>query len=210
MTHAADIAALVEEVKELLQQLLALLPEQTGDASQGTTTHHKVSGSPAPWHPEAGMVLLTIHEEARRLEASLRGLVVGHPGRRRGGSDANTVEALNAIANLVHGVPPAAANRAARIIERWLRAGRQIGDIGEEEPWVPIPVPYGALPPLCPYCQTFSLRMLVLARQVRCVNRACRDRDGRPPEGRLENSRLNGDPQISWADGRVTYRRDWA
>ncbi|GAB1823555.1 hypothetical protein [Herbidospora sp. RD11066] len=210
MADQTDIGALVAELQDLLQEVQALLPEQVGDVSRGTTSHHKVSGSPAPWHPEAGMVLMVIHEEARRLEAALRMEVAGHPGRRRGGSDANTAAALTAIAQLVHGVPREAAVQARRIIERWIRAARQIRDIGLEEPWVPIPVPQGAVPPSCPYCQTFSLRMRGTERRIRCINPRCWDLEDRHPEGRLVKSGLNGDSTIQWRDGRVTYRRDWA
>ncbi|WP_066373937.1 hypothetical protein [Herbidospora mongoliensis] len=210
MADQTDIGALVAELQDLLEEVEALLPEQMGDASRGTTTHHKVSGSPAPWHPEAGMVLMVIHQEARRLEASLRLVVAGHPGQRRGGSDANTAAALNAITHLVHGVPREAASAARRIIERWIRSARQIRDIGLEEPWVPVPVPHGAVPPSCPYCQTYGLRMRGLEQRIRCINPHCWDREDHRPEGRLVKSNLNGDSTIQWADGRVTYRRDWA
>ncbi len=202
---------LVEELKSLLVQLQALLAEPIGDPSRGTSHHKAVAGSPAPWHEEAGTVLLTIHEEARRLEASLRRQITGHLGTRRGGSDRNTEAALDAIAHLVHGVPEHDARDALRIVARWIRNARQVGDIGLEDRWVPVPPARpGELPPKCPYCQTYSLRVTTRAGLVACINRRCEDNNGEPPRGQLERQALNGDPMIVWNDGRtITYRRDW-
>ncbi len=132
-----------------------------------------------PWHPEAGMVLMVIHEEARRLEASLRTYVAGHLGRRRGGSDANTAAALNAIAHLAHGVPSEAAAHARRIIERWIRSARQIRATSAWRSRGTIPVPQGAVPPACPYCRTYSLRMRGIERRIRCINPRCWDHEDR-------------------------------
>src|SRR4051812_43933050 len=64
-TAAEEIAVLVEELKPLLAQLQALLPEPVADPTSGTSTHHKVTGSPAPWHGEAGPLLMTIHAGVR-------------------------------------------------------------------------------------------------------------------------------------------------
>ena len=205
-----DVGLLVDELIPLLATLEDLIPEPVQDPSTGTMSHHKISGSPAPWHPEAGMVLLTIHEEARRLEASLLREITGKLGCRRGGSDVNTAQALRAIANLAHGVPDDHASKARRIVERWLYSARQIRDVGLEERWEPIPVPPGQIKPRCPYCRTFSLRVLPSSSLVRCINRSCRDRNDDRPQGWLHRSSLNGDPRIDWTDGRVTYRRDWA
>ena len=194
----------------LLEALYDLLPEPVADPTVGTMSHHKAAGSPAPWHAEAGPVLYTISEEARRLEASLRLEVTGHPGPRRGGSDANTVAALNAISQLVHAVPDGHARQAARIVDRWIRSARQVGDVGLEERPVPVPAPPGQLPPKCPYCGTFGLRVVRRGTDIWCINRECKDRDGRRPRGHLDRSDVTGDGMITWADGRTTYRRDLA
>src|SRR5690606_21355075 len=104
MTPAEEIPALVADLKALLPRLKKLLPDPVADATKGSMQHHKVTGSPAPWHPEAGPVLLTIHAGVRELEADLRYHVAGHTGEPRGGSDANTTAALDSIVRLVHGV----------------------------------------------------------------------------------------------------------
>ncbi|MEV7008884.1 hypothetical protein [Streptosporangium sp. NPDC051022] len=94
------MTALVTELAELLERLEELPAEPVADPTTGTMSHHKVTGSPAPWRAEAGPILMDIHEGVRRLEASLRREVAGHLGARRGGSDANTVAALASIARL--------------------------------------------------------------------------------------------------------------
>ncbi|MBB2914881.1 hypothetical protein FHS43_006193 [Streptosporangium becharense] len=205
MTLAEEISALVTELGPLLDQLRVLLPEQVADAARGSMQHHKVTGSPAPWHAEAGPILMDIHEGARRLEASLRREVAGQLGERRGGSDANTVAALASIARLVHAVPEDGARRTARILSGWIRRAEEVRDIGEAERWEPLRAPAGQLPPACPYCRTFSLRVGRREGRVRCANRRCVDGDGRPPAAVIDKNRLNGDAMLVWADGRVIY-----
>lgn len=211
MTAAAlEVAVLVDELMPLLERLYDLLPEPAGIATSGTTSHHKATGSPAPWHAEAGPVLYTISEEARRLEASLRLEVAGHPGRRRGGSDANTVAALTAITKLVYAVPEEHARQASRIVARWVRCARQVGDVGLEERPTRVPTEPGEDPPRCPYCGTYALRVLRGDARVWCINGECTDHGGKRPRGQLDRSDVNGDAMITWADGRTTYRRDLA
>jgi hypothetical protein len=211
LTHAAlEVAVLVEELMPLLEQLYDLLPEPMASAATGTMSHHKALGSPAPWNAEAGFTLYTISEQARRLEASLRLEVTGSPGHRRGGSDANTVEALRAICDLVHAVPEASARQASRIVSRWLRSARQVPDIGLEERPRGVPTAPGEQQVTCPYCGTYGLRVLPHGTDIWCINRGCTDRDGKRPRGRLGKSDLTGDPMIMWTDGRITRRRDLA
>ncbi len=206
MTDAAtDLRVLVQELMPLLAMLWALVPTP-GDAAPAGGSHH-VTGSPAPWHPEAGPLLYTITEEARRLEASMRLQVAGRLGERRGGSDANTIAALDAIVQLSYAVDDDGARRAATVVRRWVRSARQV--VGLEGRPTRIPVPPGQPQPTCPYCATYSLRVLPHDRAVWCINGDCADRDGRRPRGRLDYDPL-GDPMIIWDDGRVSRRRDLA
>lgn len=92
-------------IAELLERLAALLPEPVAEPTSDTTSHHKVSGSPAPWHAEAGSLFMDIHEGARRLEASLSREVAGHLGERRVGFDGNTAAALASTGRPVHCAP---------------------------------------------------------------------------------------------------------
>lgn len=211
MSAATDVSVMIIELMPLLDQLAALVGEVVTDPSTAAA-HHAVIGSPAPWHPEAGMLLLTIHEEARRLEASLREQVAGHLGSRRGGSPGNTAAALGAIARLVYGVPEEDARAVGRVVARWLRSIRQIRDIDLEDRWGPWPVEPGQLPPKCPYCHTYSLRVTPRIGLVACINQRCVDNDGNQPLGQIDPSTtLNSKPMVAWNDGRIiTYGKDWA
>ncbi|MFF0867647.1 hypothetical protein ACFYUV_38200 [Nonomuraea sp. NPDC003560] len=210
MTAAADeVVLLVEELMPLLAMLWALVPSAGGSPMTGTLSHHK-AGSPAPWHAEAAMTLYTITEEARRLEASIRTEVAGHPGRRRGGSDANTVEAFGSICRLAYGLPPESASRAARIVARWIRDARRVRDLGLDDRPQLLPVRPGRRRPPCPYCGTYGLRVAMTDESIWCINRACTDHDGNRPRGTLHRSTVTGDGMISWQDGRITRRRDLA
>ncbi|MEU4578962.1 hypothetical protein [Nonomuraea sp. NPDC023979] len=205
MTPAEEIPTLVDEIKALLPRLTELLPDPVADATRGSTQHHKVTGSPAPWHPEAGPMLLTIHAGVRELEDDLRYHVTGHTGAGRGGSDGNTAAALDSIVRLAHGVDDDMAREAGRRMNRWIEQARQIRDIGESEKWIPIHVPRGQLPPVCLYCKTFSLRVAQESGRVACVNPRCKDENGDRPRGRIERNRVDGTPMLVWADGRTSY-----
>lgn len=204
MTPAEEIPTLVAELKPLLDQLAALLPEQVADATRGSTQHHKITGSPAPWHPEAGPILMTIHAGARELEADLRYHVTGRLAEERGGSDGNTTAALDSIVRLVHGVPDDVARDARRRLDRWIEQVLQIRDIGESEKWIPIHVPAGGLPPTCPYCKNYSLRIAQESGRVACIA-DCKDSEGNRPRGHIDKNRLTGRAMLVWADGRTIY-----
>ncbi|RVX41148.1 hypothetical protein EDD27_3618 [Nonomuraea polychroma] len=204
MTPAEETPTLVTELKALLPRLQELLPEPVADPTKGTMSHHKISGSPAPWHPEAGGVLMTIRAGVRELEDDLRYHVTGHTGEGRGGSDGNTVAALDTIVRLVHGVDDEMARDACHRLNRWIEQARQIRDIGESEKWIPIRVSKG-LPPACPYCNTYSIRLAQQSGRVVCVNVRCEDGNAERPRGRIDKNRLDGSAMLVWADGRSTY-----
>ena len=204
MTPAEEVETLAGELRALLPRLKALLTEPVADPTKGTMSHHKISGSPAPWHPEAGPLLMTIHAGVRELEDDLRYYVTGHTGEGRGGSDGNTTAALDSIVRLVHGVDDDMARDARGRLDRWIEQARQIRDIGESEKWIPIRVSKG-LPPACLYCNTYSLRVAQQSGRVACVNPKCFDENGNRPRAQIEKNRLDGSATLVWADGRATY-----
>lgn len=163
-----------------------------------------VQGSRVPGNIAAMMVALDAHEFVRRLEASLRLAVTGKPGPKRGGSDANTRAALRAIVNLGEAVSEDAAAEAARLLERFVTSIGQLPSVDDVPRWERIRPGPGGLPPACPNCKTYSLRVALQSGSVMCVYPNCTDLDGnRPPTGRMELSRITGDPLVAWRDGTV-------
>jgi hypothetical protein len=164
----------------------------------GGSTGSGQPGSRPPWNTAAANAVTDAAEGVRRLEASLRRDVTGRPGRRRGGSDANTAAALKAIENLGRAVGVDDADAAARCVQRWTRAIQQLPAVDEAEPWRRVPA-------ACPYCGFSMLRVQARSGRIACLRGggACTDGDGRPPVGQLDVSQLTGDPLIRWADGLV-------
>jgi hypothetical protein len=200
----ADLLAdALEDLAELVPVLAALLPEPVGDPTTGTTAHRKHAvGSPAPWHPEAGPMLMTVHEGVRRMEASMRQEITGRLGGRRGGSDANTTAAMRAIENLGHGLPDDRARYYARIVGIWTAHARTVRDIDQAPKWSAIAAPKGTLPPQCPYCRTYMLRVAMASGAVTCANPSCVDSLGQRPRGRMEYGPLTGRAMLVFTDGR--------
>lgn len=164
------------------------------------------AGAQLPGNVAAMMLALDVHEFVRRLEASLRLAVTGKPGPARGGSDANTRAALKAIVNLGEAVSEDAAGQAGRLLEKFVTAIGQLPAIDEAPRWERIRPGPGGLPPACPNCGTFSLRVALASGAVMCVCPGCRDGDGNsPPVARLELSRISGDPILVWRDGVVQH-----
>lgn len=191
---APDLGEQCADLAALLPAAAALITEADADGTAGTGQ----PGSRPPWNSAAAAAVTDAHEGIRRLEASLRLAVAGHPGPRRGGSDANTMDALRAIEALGHGVTADAAAMAAAIIARWSRAIRELPAVDEAEPWRRISA-------ACPYCGFGMLRVAARSGMVTCLRwGACHDADGRHPSGRMDVSPLTGDPVIQWQDGLVS------
>ena len=192
MTGLDDACA---DIARWLPEAAALTAEP--DTEPAATATSQPASRP-PWNPAAATAALDAHEGLRRLEAALRLAVTGHPGPRRGGSDANTYAAIAAIQNLGNAVTTRAAAQAAAILARWARQIQELPAIDQAEPWRRIQAP-------CPYCGHVMLRVRPRSGEVTCLRYgACHDHDGRHPAGRLDISHLTSDPVIRWNDGLVT------
>jgi hypothetical protein len=187
---------------EACTAIAAWLPqaaELTAQPDAGGSSGHGQPGSRPPWNAAAANAHLDAHEGLRRLEAAMRRAVTGHSGTRRGGSDANTAEAIKAIEHLGAGMTAAAAAEAARILDRWSLAVQQLAAIDEAERWLKVS---GVA---CPYCGYPMLRMSPRSGRVTCMHfGACFDADGNHPQGLVDRS-VGGDPMVSWADGLCQY-----
>jgi hypothetical protein len=189
-----DLAASCAAIAEWLPVARALITEPDTD---GTTRGGK-PGSHPPGNSAAINAAMDAHAGLRALEASLRLEVTGHSGPRRGGSDANTTAAIAAIEALGTAVTTAAMAQAARVLDRWSRQIQELPAVDEAEPWRRV---QGVA---CPYCKLTMLAVRPREGTVTCLRHgACSDSDGRHPVGRMDVSRLTGDPLIRWADGLV-------
>ncbi|MGW4958010.1 hypothetical protein ACWEPL_12360 [Nonomuraea sp. NPDC004186] len=148
---------------------------------------------------------MTIHAGAREWELTLKYQAVGALTEERGGSDQNAVDAFDSIVRLMHGVGDDLTRDVCRHLYRWVEQVRQIRDIDESEKRIPIHVPKGQLPPACPYCKTYSIRLAQESGRVACSNSRCEDENGERPRGRIDKNRLDGSAMLSWSDGRTTY-----
>jgi len=181
-------------IAERLPQAAALTAKPDTDGSTG----HGKPGSRPPWNSAAANAALDAHEGLRRLEAVMRKAVTGH-ALRRGGSDANTLKAIEAIERLGAAMTADAAVQAARILDRWSLAIQQLPAIDEAERWQRVS---GAC---CPYCGHPMLRLSPRSGRVTCLRwGVCADRDGNHPQGQVDRS-VSGEPMVSWADGLFQY-----
>jgi hypothetical protein len=195
----ADLAESCDAIQKWLPVAQALIaePDQDGTATGGQPT------SRPPWNPSAASAAMDAHEGLRRLRASMLLAITGHPGARCGGSDANTIAAIAAIERLGSGMTADAAAAAARIIDRWSAAIQQLAAVDQMPRWERIRRGPDGLPPACPFCRTFSLRVAVASGAVICVYPGCMDSRGQRPQARMEIGRVSGEPCVIWADGTV-------
>lgn len=205
---AARLTSACNDVRKSLADVAALLPEPQGRPRLGTIGRHAPESS-EPWQGEAAAVYWNIHFGARNLEDACRyavGLKPRNP--RRGGSAENTDEALMIIGNYGATLPADFLREVRRKVEGWSTAIDRLSDIDLADVWVPVPRTKGALPPACPYCTLFTLRMTVRREIVRCFNPVCRDSDNRPPMARMERGRLTGDGMLVFNDSTVVHYRE--
>lgn len=204
---AARLTTAVADVRKALPDVAALLPEPQGRPRSGTIGRHAPESS-EPWQGEAAAVYWTVHFGARRIEDTCRadiGLTAHTPAR--GGSDSNTDAALIAIGNHGPTLTADTLKTVRRTVEGWATAIDRLSDIDQADVWVPVPRTPGALPPACPYCTMFTLRMTIRREIVRCFNPACRDGDNRPPIAHMERGRYSGDGMLVFADQTVIHYR---
>jgi hypothetical protein len=193
---AADLAA-------LLPRLEAELPHRPREGFRppgASGTPGKPGARLASWNTQVAMIILSVHAGVRELEQNLRYRLTGSL-RERGGSDGNTLAALDAVVSVAAGSGDRELHHAMRTVERWCWQARLA--LGETEAWVHVPRAPGQRAARCVYCGFATLRMRALSGLLRCVNPACLDQDGRRPEGRVEYGPGYGEPVVVWNSGDI-------
>jgi hypothetical protein len=178
-----------------LPQAAALTHQPDTDGSSG----HGKPGSRPPWNAAAANAYLDAHEFVRRLEPTIRYAVTGRPGKRRGGSDANTYQAIGMIENLSEALTEHAQAQIARLLWRLVTPIRQHPAVDLDER------PQKVSGAACPYCGCPMLRLFPRSGRVTCLRfGACWDGNGDHPQGQVDHS-VGGEPMVAWADGLCQY-----
>lgn len=190
MTTLADAVADLRPLLPVAQELIAE-PDQQGSAG------HAQPASAPPWNSAAANALYDAHAAIREVERELRYEVTGSFAQR-GGSDENTLAALDAIARLGESAAGDTADAAARVLSRLADGILMLPAVDlEERPQ--------RIRASCPYCQRGMLRVKPRSGEVTCLAfGSCTDSDGQHPRGRVGRSRLDGSAVIEWNDGLVT------
>jgi hypothetical protein len=187
----------------------------TQESCAGGGMAPRPADAPFPGNAQAFAALMVIWEKVPRLEAALRLAVTGHPGRRRGGSAGNFLDALAAIPGLAAGLPEDDEAAAGRILEWLVDLARAVPAIDEAQRWRYV---RGRA---CPYCGCWALRVLLDAAgrpagRVEChaapvtrdgVTVWCADGSGLRPAA-LMGTDAHGRPALAWADGKVETAPD--
>lgn len=160
--------------------------------------HGKIDHSQPPWNAPVAHAITDLHSLARKMERELQG-ELGFPVRDRGGSDANTGSALDAVVRLAEGADDVLVRFCTRELEKWCRRA----SIALDELEIPKRLPRikGKPEPKCPFCTSHTLRSKPGLGEIFCINPACKDEQGRKPSAQMEYSRLACDWVMVWQDG---------
>ena len=191
------------ELKDLLAELEKILPHRPreGFRPPGASGSPSRGGSRlAAWNTAAAYAILEVHAGVRELEQDMRYRISGSL-RQRGGSDSNTLAAIDAVVSLAAGSDDWSLRNALRKLERWGWQARLA--LGQTEPWTHIPRQPGQRAARCPWCSFATLRMKPLSGLVRCVNPACTDGAGQRPVAKVEFGPGFGEPLLVWQDSSV-------
>jgi hypothetical protein len=195
-TELADACGELGSWLAIAETLIAEPDIQPSARSSGKPT------SRPPWNAAVAYAITDAHAGVRDIEHSFRLIIHGRL-RDRGGSTANTLAALDAITAMESAVPQGNARQAARHLIKWATSIRQLPAIDDKPRWEKIRAGPDGLPPKCPHCQTFSLRVALESGVIQCWFPGCKDGDGNRPQARLDISRIDSTPVLVWIDGRI-------
>jgi hypothetical protein len=128
--------------------------------------------SQPPWNAAVANALMDAHAGLRRLEAQVRRRVTGSV-LARGGSDASTRSAIEALVNFAPTLARHHAAEVARQMDRWSVSVMSLPAVDHLPYWMPIRLSDGSATPPCPYCGTPSLRRHEAYGVVACLKPSC-------------------------------------
>jgi len=177
-TRLKDSAQHAWKLNERLECVIAV-KSQTGQGG----FHGKIDHSQPPWCAAVAHAIMDLHARSRDAEACLR-ISLRLPRRERGGSNGNTLRALENIVRLSQGAQDSYVISNTKWLDGWSRKA----SIALNETELPRRLPRieGSPEPPCPWCQGRTLRMFPLHGTVKCLNPECKDEEGRRPVARLE------------------------
>ena len=186
--------AVIETVSLIhsLEEIIGEKPSQPTKQFTGKTIH-----SQPPWFAGAANLILELHAESREMEELFR-LAAHQTARQRGGSNNNTIKALQAMDGISDAVDDNRVLDGARYLERW--SGRARICLGEVDRPQRLPRQPGETEPRCPFCKLHTLRWFCLRGIIRCIAPNCTDDEGRRPVAHMEISKINGDWILVWQD----------
>lgn len=150
-----------------------------------------------PWNSEVACALFDTHAMIRDIESEMRQEVSGTVARRSHRSG-NTGPVLAAITAMEVAVTRPTLRRAQRELGKVALRIRQLPAVDEALRWERLRNAPDEMPPACPYCECYSLKVAIVAGLVACFNPSCADDDGERPTARLDISRLDGSPVLAW------------
>jgi hypothetical protein len=180
----ALVTALSEACADL-QPWLAVLETLITEPDTQPLAGRTQPGSWPPWNTQVAYVLTDVHAGVRELEQDFRYQVTGSM-TVRGGSDGNTLAAIDAVCRLAEALDQAMADHAARMFSRYITQVMQLPAVDLEEPPQRWPVP-------CPRCDGENIFVRPRLGVIGC-----------PICGKGHVRVTVSDGVIQWEDGTIT------
>jgi len=193
---STDLISALDRARALVPE-----PDTVGALAPGGT----VPSSSPPWNTPAADAVYDVTEAARRLESQLRTEVTGSQ-LHRGGTDANTNDAIAALGVLTEAIPEKRARQVQRLLSRWTLRCLRLPAIDEAIIWQSIRMrPGDNRPPVCPFCSTPNLRVSDRSYVVMCFYPDCPgdSNETKPAFARLTLDNKSGTVMLVWDDGLI-------
>lgn len=186
----------VGDARTRLDRLHPLIAEPDSSGPDTGTIGRHAPESSEPWARQAAGAYFDLYFGAREYARAMRGAA-----QMRRPADVCGHAALDIISAMIPISQAFILRGVTRGLERLVRQADAVPAIDDSEPWSALPHLAGQLPPACPYCKTYGLRMLRRKGEVRCFFPGCTDSDGAPTRARMEPGRMTGQERLIFGDG---------